>query len=99
MSRWSKGITLQVRNNGFHIITLCIDLNSMEQNANYPNATLAVVPSRMHLNVLQMECKLPMVAFEELISVGKNACMQMHEILKDNIQTHTWKRLAARDTL
>lgn len=57
---------------------------------------MALNPRTQKLNLLQMECKLPLEVFESLLGVAMEGCNQVYELLQTAVREHTWQQLRAR---
>ncbi len=73
-----------------------IDLNYTEETARAPQLLIALNPRTNKLNLVQMECKLPLEMFESLMNVAMEGCTQIYDILQNAVRENTWKRLHAR---
>ncbi|KDO24671.1 hypothetical protein SPRG_10204 [Saprolegnia parasitica CBS 223.65] len=78
--------------------TLLCDLNQTEQNARCPDLAVALTPRNDKLTLVQMECKLPLEIFESLMTTAMEGCTQIYEILQNEVQENTWRRLISRET-
>ncbi|TMW58149.1 hypothetical protein Poli38472_011737 [Pythium oligandrum] len=78
--------------------TLLCDLNYTEEMARGPQLVIALNPRTQKLNLLQMECKLPLEMFESLMNVAMEGCNQIYDLLQNAVRENTWKRLRARGT-
>ncbi|TYZ63549.1 hypothetical protein PybrP1_005222 [[Pythium] brassicae (nom. inval.)] len=76
--------------------TLLCDLNYQEESARAPQLVMALNPRTQKLNLLQMECKLPLEVFESLMGVAMEGCNQVYELLQTAVREHTWKQLRSR---
>ncbi|TDH73545.1 hypothetical protein CCR75_004074 [Bremia lactucae] len=66
---------------------LC-DLNFAEEVARAPQMVIALNPRTQKLNLLQMECKLPLELFESLMEVASEGCNQIYDILQNATMDH-----------
>jgi exosome complex component RRP41 len=73
-----------------------VDLNYTEETARGPQVVVALNPRTQKLNLLQMECKLPLEMFESLLGVATDGCNQIYDLLQNAVRENTWKRLRAR---
>ncbi|GLE06679.1 hypothetical protein PINS_up016073 [Pythium insidiosum] len=74
---------------------LC-DLNYTEESARAPQLVVALNPRTQKLNLLQMECKLPLEIFESLMGVAMEGGNQIFDFLQNAVRENTWKRLRSR---
>lgn len=75
------------------------DLNYSEETARAPQLIVALNPRTQKLNLVQMECKLPLELFESLMNVAMEGCNQIYDLLQNAVRENTWKRLRARGTV
>ncbi|RLN60466.1 hypothetical protein BBJ28_00010234, partial [Nothophytophthora sp. Chile5] len=73
-------------------------LNYAEEVARAPQMVIALNPRTQKLNLLQMECKLPLELFESLMEVATEGCNQIYDLLQNAVRENTWKRLRSRGT-
>ncbi|KAF0695430.1 Aste57867_13779 [Aphanomyces stellatus] len=78
--------------------TLLCDLNYTEQSARCPDLTVALTARNSKLSLVQMESKLPLELFDTLMSTAMDGCNQIYEILQNEVQENTWRRLISRET-
>ncbi|KAE8881425.1 hypothetical protein PF005_g10346 [Phytophthora fragariae] len=76
--------------------TMLCDLNYAEEAARAPQVVMALNPRTQKLNLLQMECKLPLELFESLMEVATEGCNQIYDLLQNAVRENTWKRLRLR---
>ncbi|GLD99296.1 hypothetical protein PINS_up008014 [Pythium insidiosum] len=76
--------------------TLLCDLNYTEESARAPQLVVALNPRTQKLNLLQMECKLPLEIFESLMGVAMEGGNQIFDFLQNAVRENTWKRLRSR---
>eukprot|EP00644_Phytophthora_capsici_P015688 jgi/Phyca11/121575/e_gw1.44.37.1 len=76
--------------------TMLCDLNYAEEVARAPQMVIALNPRTQQLNLLQMECKLPLELFESLMEVATEGCNQIYDLLQNAVRENTWKRLRLR---
>ncbi|CAI5742590.1 unnamed protein product [Peronospora destructor] len=76
--------------------TMLCDLNYAEEVARAPQMIIALNPRTQKLNLLQMECKLPLELFESLMEVATEGCNQIYDLLQNAVRENTWKRLRLR---
>lgn len=57
---------------------------------------IALNPRTQKLNLLQMECKLPLEIFESLMNVAMEGCNQVYDLLQNAVRENTWKQLRSR---
>lgn len=72
------------------------DLNYSEETARAPQLVIALNPRTQKLNLVQMECKLPLELFEGLMGVAMEGCNQIYDLLQNAVRENTWKRLRSR---
>ncbi|ETW09669.1 hypothetical protein H310_00184 [Aphanomyces invadans] len=77
--------------------TLLCDLNYTEQSSRCPDLTVALTARNNKLSLVQMESKLPLELFETLMSTAKDGCSQIYDILQNEVQENTWRRLVTRE--
>ncbi|KAI9917294.1 hypothetical protein PsorP6_012626 [Peronosclerospora sorghi] len=58
-------------------------LNYAEEVARAPQLVIALNPRTQKLNLLQMECKLPLELFENLMEVATDGCTQIYDLLQN----------------
>ncbi|GAB9472570.1 Exosome complex component rrp41 [Globisporangium polare] len=76
--------------------TLLCDLSYQEEAARAPQLVIALNPRTQKLNLLQMECKLPLEIFESLMNVAMEGCNQVYDLLQNAVRENTWKQLRSR---
>ncbi|RLN80037.1 hypothetical protein BBJ28_00008828 [Nothophytophthora sp. Chile5] len=81
-----------------HLDASLADLNYAEEVARAPQMVIALNPRTQKLNLLQMECKLPLELFESLMEVATEGCNQIYDLLQNAVRENTWKRLRSRGT-
>jgi len=69
------------------------DLNYLEENLQYPKLILALQPTSQKLNLVQMESKLQLDIYEKMMNLGMESCLEIYEILKNQIEEYTWNLL------
>ena len=74
------------------------DLNYTEEVARAPQMVIALNPRSQKLNLLQMECKLPLELFESLMGVATDGCNQIYDLLQNAVVENTKKRLRLRNS-
>lgn len=79
--------------------TMLCDLNYAEEIARAPQMVIALNPRTQKLNLLQMECKLPLELFESLMEMASSGCNQIHDLLQNAVRENTWKRLRLRGSV
>lgn len=72
------------------------DLNYAEETARAPQVVLALNPRSQKLNLVQMECKLPLELFEGLMGVAADGCAQLFDLMQAAVRENAWKRLRSR---
>lgn len=73
-------------------------MNYTEINGRGPELIIALNPRTQQLNLVQMECKLPLDLFESLLQIAMEGCNQIYDLLQNAVRENTWKRLRARGT-
>ena len=73
------------------------DLSYAEEVARAPQMVIALNPRSQKLNLLQMECKLPLELFESLMEVATEGCNQIYDLLQNAVRENTRKRLRLRN--
>ncbi|CAK4066966.1 unnamed protein product [Aphanomyces euteiches] len=73
--------------------TLLCDLNYTEQSARCPDLTVAMTARNNKLSLVQMESKLPLELFDTLMKTAMDGCTQIYDILQNEVQENTWRRL------
>lgn len=76
---------------------LLTDLNGHEQNANAPDLTLGFMPKNRKINLVQLECKLPIAEYENLMDTAIKGCEKIYQVLQQSVQDRTWQLLHARE--
>ncbi|KAG9412666.1 Exosome complex component RRP41 [Aphanomyces cochlioides] len=77
--------------------TLLCDLNYTEQSARCPDLTVAMTARNNKLSLVQMESKLPLELFDTLMKTAMDGCTQIYDILQNEVQENTWRRLISRE--
>ncbi|CAI5731852.1 unnamed protein product [Hyaloperonospora brassicae] len=77
--------------------TMLCDLSYAEEVARAPQMVVALNPRSQKLNLLQMECKLPLELFESLMEVATEGCNQIYDLLQNAVRENTRKRLRLRN--
>lgn len=80
----------------YFCLYVSLDLSYQEEAARAPQLVIALNPRTQKLNLLQMECKLPLEIFESLMNVAMDGCNQVYDLLQNAVREHTWKQLRAR---
>ncbi|KAI9919375.1 hypothetical protein PsorP6_017262 [Peronosclerospora sorghi] len=73
--------------------TMLCDFNYAEEVARAPQLVTALNPRTQKLNLLQMECKLPLQLLENLMEVATDGCTQIYDLLQNSVRENKWKRL------
>ncbi|KAJ3306329.1 Exosome complex component RRP41 [Kappamyces sp. JEL0829] len=63
-----------------------VDLNYTEEATEAPTLTLAMMPKSGKLTTVQLECRLHLDRLEELLQVGKEACLTLAVDMEDAIR-------------
>lgn len=84
---------------GFADNTPLLDLNFQERSFGGPLMNLAVYPMTETVTLLQMENKLSLEHFEEVLTLGREGCKKIYEVLKDKVQGHSFGLLHSRGFL
>jgi len=84
---------------GFADNTPLLDLNFMERQFGGPLMNIAIYPQSETVTLLQMENKLSVEHFEEVLLLGNEGCKKIYEVLKDKVQDHSFGLLSTRGFL
>eukprot|EP00471_Norrisiella_sphaerica_P009332 CAMPEP_0184501750 /NCGR_PEP_ID=MMETSP0113_2-20130426/48470_1 /TAXON_ID=91329 /ORGANISM="Norrisiella sphaerica, Strain BC52" /LENGTH=244 /DNA_ID=CAMNT_0026890627 /DNA_START=18 /DNA_END=752 /DNA_ORIENTATION=+ len=75
-----------------------LDTNYTEGIGSGPEMTLAVLPKTKAIGYIKMSNKLPIQHLETMIETATEGCIQIYEILKENVKAHSFALLHARGT-
>jgi exosome complex component RRP41 len=65
------------------------DLNYMEDSAGGPDLPLAILPKQNKISLLQMDAKLSIEAYEQVLKMAIEGCRQIHEVLDAKLKEVT----------
>ena len=60
---------------------LLLDLNYTEEATEAPVVTVAVLAQSGKMTMCNLECRLPMDSLEEILELGKDACLQIYTLM------------------
>ncbi|KAJ3013749.1 Exosome complex component RRP41 [Thoreauomyces humboldtii] len=66
-----------------------LDLNYLEESADVPTLTVAIMPNSGKITMLGLEARLHVDKLEEVITLASDGCLQMKETMDDAIRTST----------
>lgn len=76
-----------------------VDVNYMERSTGGVSMTVAVYPNSRKVALLQMESRLPMDKFEDVLSLGTEGCILVYEVLKKKLKDYSCDILHTRGFL
>ena len=82
---------------GFLERTPLVDLCHAEEVADGPEMPLAIFAKSEEVALLQIDSKVPLDVFEELLGLAVRGCRQIHDVLKNELREHTLRLLEARN--
>lgn len=62
-------------------ISICLDLNYLEESSDSPELTVAILPRTGKVNLMSMESRLHVDMLESVASLATQGCEQIHTIL------------------
>ncbi|RKO87572.1 ribosomal protein S5 domain 2-type protein [Blyttiomyces helicus] len=74
---------------GFVNETAILDLNYIEESAEVPTLTVALLPKTGKVTMLGLESRLHLDKFEQVINLASDGCTQMYEVLDETIRKAT----------
>ncbi|KAL6073658.1 Exosome complex component RRP41 [Balamuthia mandrillaris] len=69
--------------------TPILDLNYVEDSAGGPDLPVAILPKSGKVTMLQMDSKLPMDKFEEVLRLAVKGCHIIYQLLRENVKDYT----------
>lgn len=69
--------------------TPLIDLNYVEDSAGGPDVTVGILPKLNKVTLLQMDAKLPMETFEEVMALAVEGCKTVETYIREILLEHT----------
>ncbi len=76
-----------------------IDLNYLEDSAGGPDLPLALLPQTETITMLQMDSKLPVDMFENVLRMAVEGCKAIHQILLKEVENYTQGVIEARQAI
>jgi exosome complex component RRP41 len=76
--------------------TCLVDPNFVEESGNGPNIPVAILAKSGKVSLLQMDSKLPLDVFEEVLAAAVEGCKHIHDVLRNDVREHTVRLLEAR---
>jgi len=83
-------------NCGFLQQTPLVDLNFSEESADGPDLPVAIFAKTEEVTLLQMNSKVPIEVFEELLALATRGAQQIYDVLKNEVREHTLRLLSSR---
>lgn len=68
--------------------TPLVDLNYIEDSAGGPDLPIALLPRYNKVSLLQMDSKLSIDNFQEVVNMAVNGCKQIHEVLDKEVKKY-----------
>jgi len=65
------------------------DLNYVEDSAGGPDLPIALLPKQNKISLIQMDSKLSLDSFEEVLKAAESGCKQIHQVIDSQIKEHT----------
>lgn len=87
--------TLVACSAGFVEGSAVLDLNYVERTGGAPEMTVAMLANANKVVLAQMDSKLPLDAFGELLQAGLEGCQVVYQALEHKVREHTAAMLAA----
>jgi exosome complex component RRP41 len=72
------------------------DLNTIEINAGGPELPVAVLPKTGRIAFLQMDSKIPVDLFDEVLATAITGCLDLHLVLEARLRAHAQRLLESR---
>jgi exosome complex component RRP41 len=79
-----------------HYKLTLLDLNYIEDSAGGPDLPVAILPQFEKVTMMQMDSKLPLDVFEQVVKLATEGCKAVHEILKQAVGEYTLGLLDSR---
>merc|ERR1740117_155211 len=76
--------------------TAMVDMNYLERSSSGPLMYVAMYPRAEKVTLLQMENKLDLENFEEVLELGKEGCKKISDILREKIKGYSFDLLHSR---
>ena len=83
-------------NCGFLQQTPLVDLNFSEESADGPDLPVAIFAKTEEVTLLQMNSKVPIEVFEELLALATRGAQQIYDVLQNEVREHTLRLLSSR---
>jgi exosome complex component RRP41 len=72
-----------------------LDLNHAEESSESPKLTVAILPKTGRVNLLQMESRIHIDMFENVVTLATEGCAQIHQILEGVTRDRAREQLQA----
>lgn len=76
--------------------SILLDTNSTELVWGCAELTIAYLPRTEEISALQLENRLPLSGYEELVKLGVEGCKQMYNEMESEVQQHMRQRLRSK---
>ncbi|CAI5537685.1 unnamed protein product [Closterium sp. Naga37s-1] len=84
---------------GYLNATPLLDLNYVEDSGGGPDVTVGYLPSSDKISLLQMDAKLPMDTFEEVVKLAVTGCKAIAHRMRQVLLEHTERLALARGAM
>ncbi|GJP35928.1 hypothetical protein CLOM_g4447, partial [Closterium sp. NIES-68] len=84
---------------GYLNATPLLDLNYVEDSGGGPDVTVGYLPSSDKISLLQMDAKLQMETFEEVVKLAVTGCKAIAHRMRQVLMEHTERLALARGAM
>jgi len=81
---------------GYYDKTPILDLNYYEDSSGSPDMPVAILPKSGNITLLQMDSKMNVDTFEEVLNCANQGCQKVYEILLSVVKERTQMLLNCR---